>query len=268
MPAIILTRLRFQVTDLVQQVNQPVIFCRRLRSLFDTYADRTYRRGETSPTPPLMPNYRVPLQVIRQVEAELDPMIQRDSAAALALADELWTDAYFEPRLLAVYILSRTPLEPAEAVEKRMLSWAQPGEDRRVLNALLTQGTARLRQEHPEEWATQIQDWLASNQAPVQSMGIQAIYGVVATTEFQNLPLVFRLVSPLIQRASSDLWGDLLPLLEILAKRSPAETAFFLRQILAASTRPETSRLVRRCLAFFSGDIQAAIRTALLERRT
>jgi hypothetical protein len=71
------------------------------------------------------------------------------------------------------------------------------------------------------------------------------------------------LITPLCQASPTGLHADLVEVIKALIQRSPVETAYFLRQILAISSNPNTARVVRRLLPEFSPDLQASLRKAL-----
>ena len=266
MPAIQIARLRAQMVQLMDLYHQPPQFLHALHDLLDFYTDHTYRPGQAGKVQSLLPHYKVPLPVIRQIEIELAPGCLQDPQAGLDLADELWLDPYFEPRMLAIHLLSLAPVSPPEPVLQRISTWARPEEDRQVMQALITKGAGRLMREQPETWSSLVKSWLTSEQTSVQSMGLYALLAIVEDENYQNLPEVYHLVSPLMQGLPANLQGDLLSVLQALTRRSPAETAYFFRQILTLVRDPLIPRLVRRCLPNFSPETQAGLRAALKSR--
>jgi hypothetical protein len=266
MPAIQLARLKTQVAQLADQYQQPARFIRALHDLLDFYADRTYRPGTVGARVPLLPHYHVAAPVIRQVETELAPKCQSDPDGMLALADALWVDTHLEPRQLAAFILGQAPLDPPEAVTTRLLDWANPTQDHQALEALMARGAARVQRQQTAWWAGVLRGWLAGTPAE-QFIGVRGLLALAADPQFANLPIAFDLAGPFIQACPTSLHGALVEILAALARRSPAETAYFLRQALTIATRPEVARLVRRCLPLFDEPTQASLRAALLERR-
>ena len=89
----------------------------------------------------------------------------------------------------------------------------------------------------------------------------------VKRPNFQNLPAVFRLVSPFIRDPHSAYLRDLEELIGALAYISPQETGFFLRQTLSIIISPETPRLIKNCLAAFPEEIQAELKSAINQNR-
>ena len=266
MPAIQIARLRAQMVQLMALYPQPTQFLRALHDLLDFYTDHTYRPGQAGKIQPLLPHYKVPLPVIRQIEIELARLCAQDPQAGLDLADALWMDTYFEPRVLAVYLLSLAPVSPPEPVLQRLSTWARPEEDQQVLKVLITRGAARLMREQTDCWSNLVKIWLTNERPVVQSMGLHALLSIVEEENFQNLPVIFQLISPSMHRLPANLQSDLLAVLQALARRSPAETAYFLRQILTLVSDPLIPRLIRRCLPSFSPETQVGLRAALKSR--
>ena len=263
MPAIQLARLKIHVAGLVDLFDQPARFRRELHDVFNYYADRTYRPGQSGLLPPLLPNYHISIPVIRQIETDLLPLALANPSAALSLADELWGDTVLEPRMLAVYLFSQVPANPANPLVERLVRWARPEEDRQVLTVLLTQGTGRLQHEQPEVWAGLIKNWLAASDSIIQSFGLRATLSMITDPGFENLPDIFRLISPLMQTVPPKLQSDLAGVIEASARRWPVETAYFLRQILSISQGSGVQRITRRCLPLFNPDLQASLRGAM-----
>jgi hypothetical protein len=112
-----------------------------------------------------------------------------------------------------------------------------------------------------------VEAWFNSSKLDLQALGIRAVVPIVRDPEFENLPPVYRLLSPLMQYLQPKLQTDLQIVIEALAQRSPMETAYFLRQALNIASTPATARLVRRCLPAFAPAQQASLRSALQAAR-
>lgn len=263
MPAIQLSRLRMQTAQLSELFDQPDRYLRGLHDVLEFYADRTFRPGQTGKIPSLLPYYLVPAPVMRAVEDGLAPLCAAHPETALALADALWADTHLEPRQLAIFVLSQAPADPPDALLQRLEQWAMPGEDRQLLALLLSRAPVNLQRRHPALWAAHIRDWLTSDQADRVFIGLHAVLSIVNDPSYDNLPAVFRLLGSVIANMPRSLQRDLLEVLEALARRSPKETLYFLRQVLNVSHSAEVPRLLRRCLPFFEGETQNALRAAL-----
>jgi hypothetical protein len=267
MPAVHLPRLKEQIARLALYFSQPEDFLQRLHELFDLYADRAYRPGQAVRPRPLVQTYHAPPLVLRMLEQELGKQVNDDPDAALDVAGLLWQDAYLEPRLLAAALLGQVPVNPPEPVLERLLAWADPDVDPQILETLMLQGSNRLRREQPERWLALVEHWLESSSKDIQGVGLKSLLPLVQDRSFQNLPRIYRILHPLVQSAPGEFLGDLQKNIEVLARRSPAETAYFLRQMLSLSESSGTVRLVRRVLPAFAEEQQASLRKALLARQ-
>jgi hypothetical protein len=265
MPAIQLDRLKAQVSQIGEEFTQPAGYIRRLHALLDFYADRTRRPGGVHTRTPRLPHYNTPRPVIRELQRDLSSRAKSSGAGALALADQLWLDGGFEMRLLSAHLLTCGSYSTAE-VTSRLEKWIQPDEDSQVLSALLENGYTALARSEPQAWLSLVKAWLAVDRTPSQSLGLQALNRLAEDPAFENFPLVFSLIGPLVQAAPTPLLPDLSRLLEVLARRIPAETAYFLRQALAVSPSRNLPRLVRRCLPTFEPALQQPLREILASR--
>ena len=268
MTAIRTNRLRADMAQLMALQRQPAQFVYKLHQMLDFYNDYSYRPGQASQIQSLLPHYKIPLPVTRQIEYELTCLCNEDALSALLLADTLWQESYFEARLLAIHILSQVAVTPPEPVLERLSAWAQPDEDKQVLKILITHGAERLLREKPDQWSDLTHSWLINQDRAVQAMGLQALYATVEDDQFQNLPAIFRLISPHVQTIPNDLLNDLIPVLQALAKRSPGETAYFFHQVLTIATNDQIPHLIRRCLQYLSPETQESLRAALRPFKT
>ncbi len=139
MPAIQITRLRIQVARLLEHFDQPEKFGRSLADLLDYYSDRARRTGKLTALAPIQKQYRVHPAVLKQISDDITPYCRERPEQAAALAEYLWHDSHYEPRLLAAGILSMLPDEAWELITDKLTGWARPGQDRVLIDALLTE---------------------------------------------------------------------------------------------------------------------------------
>ncbi len=266
MPAVSIARVRAEVAGLGDLFERPAEFSTGLHLLLDFYADRVYRAGQAIPPAPLIPTYHTPPLVIQQLQLELRARCVQNPAAGLSLADILWSDTYMEVRRLGIFLLGQVPLEPVQPVLERIQAWARPQEPADLLKLLLAESTGRLRRELPGTWLEAIQTWVNDPAPGIQFLGIQALVALVEDRQFTNFPPVFRIISPFLFSSQALLLPGLHDILENLARRSPTETAFYLRQILGSPTPPATIRIVRRLMPIFDAGTQDGLRKMLLSR--
>jgi hypothetical protein len=263
MPAAELTRLRAQINGLIGLFDDPASFRSALRNLLEIYANRAYRPGEAIKPQPLLPSYRVPPLVTHVLEQELSKTCQEQPEQALKVVDALWHDPNLEPRLLATKLLGAIPASHAQEVIQVIKAWAQPNENFRILDALFKDGVSGLRRSAPDLLLGLVEEWMGSSRVELQSIGIRSLIPLIQEPGFENLPPIFRMLGPLLQTTPPEITADLQAVMEALSRRSPTETAYFLRQTLTLSTGPATARLVRRCLPFFNSAQQDSLRVAL-----
>jgi hypothetical protein len=263
MPAIQVSRLKSDVTRLMGFYEKPLEFLHELHELFDYYTDRTYRPGQVQNVQPLLPHYKVSKPVIHQIERELAHANAAKPEAAWNLAETLWKDSFLEPRLLAIYLVSLASIDPPDRVIERISSWARPDDNRQIIHDLIVHGAGRLLRQQPENWSIMANIWFTSENPAIQGIGLQALFAIAEDENFDNFPLVFRLISPLVQKVPVNFQTDLLAVLQVLVRRSPAETAYFFKQVLTLAADPRMPRLIRHCLPLFDPETQAGLRQAL-----
>ncbi len=265
MPAIQPARLRQQTSLLAEYFDQPAAFVRSLYYLLDFYADRAHRSGQVGEPPPLLAAFNVKPPVLRQVLQDLSPLVPDQPEQALGLCDALWEQPYLEFRLLAASLLGQVSVQPADLVLTRVEAWVKTSQEERLIRALLTHGLAGLRREDPDRMIQLIEGWLDSPDVYYQQLGLRALAPVAADLEFENLPVLFRLIATLVREAPQPLRPDLLNLLAALAHRTPRETAYYLRQSLDATHSSATAWLIRQSLREFPADIQEGLRAVARE---
>jgi len=263
MPAIQPARLKQQVASLVSQYDHPAVFVRELHSLLDLYSDHTQRHGQAGIPSPLMASYNTPPQVMRQVWHELNKTTRPHPNAALHLCDALWAEPNLDLQLLAARLLGQLPLEPPDPLVDRVQAWVHSNPDRRLLDGLLEFGLIRFQRDAPERLLELISTWLSSPDVSAQHAGLRALLPLSSDPSSPHLPGIFRLVTPFTRIALSRLRPDIIAVLAALARCSPSETAYLLRQNLTTPDNPDTPWLIRQVLDEFPAETQAALRAAM-----
>jgi hypothetical protein len=264
-PAIQPARLRHQAALLAEQFSDPPAYIRSLHYVLDFYSDRARRPGKTGKPGPLLTAYNVRPPVLRMLLQELIPQAEQDVAGGLALCDALWAEPYLECRLLAGMLLGQIPLQPPEAITDRLQGWITTNLEFFLIEALLSNGVERLHRQQPQVLIHMIEGWLHSTKTFHQQLGLRALLPLIRDPAFENLPVFFRLIQQLCQAAPAALRPDLLDVLAALARRSPQETAYFLRQTLIFPDSPDTPWLIRQSLSQFPPEMQSSLRQAMRE---
>ena len=201
MPAIQLSRLRQRCAELADHFDRPEVLVDSLKSLLSDYADRTHRTGQTGEPPPLLLTYNVPKPVLRQIQLEIKPHIAANRLAAFQLCDLLWSEPYYEMRLLAASFLGQIEPNPPEPILDRVTLWGKSTPDEQFRRVIFEQGLNRVRLEIPERLILQIDSWLSDPDPLVQKMGLMALNPLITTSGYENIPIFFRQISPFVRES-------------------------------------------------------------------
>ncbi len=260
MPAIDLARLKLQAARLADHFSDPPAFLRALEEILDFYTNRTLHPKQAAQRLSL-PAYRTPRPVLRQIQAEIAPLAEARPADALALTYALWDAGSLESRLLAAHLLGSIPPASAMPAFARLPDWLRLSADREIRHALLTDSLRRVRTENPDVFLTLLEDWLRSPLSGIQVWGLQALLPLLAEN-FENLPAIFRILRPALESAGPATQIELQECLSALARLSPIETTYFLKEILA-NAPPMTVRTLRRILPGLPAELQSKLRDLL-----
>ena len=265
MPAIDLARLKKQTARLADLFDQPSDFLREHREILDHYVNRTLRSQGVAPSS-VLPTYRTPTVVLRQIETELGPVAEKQPIQALELADALWDEGWLETRLLAAFLLGRIPPQE-ERLLARLTAWTQAVRDPNVRAALLTTSLTRLRKETPGLFLVLVKEWLHPARQRMWSNGIQALVPLISAPDFDNLPPIFEITEPILKASPTALQSDMQELLVALYKASPDETIFFIQQILKDTKSPLPVVALRRMSPDLPQELQANLREILRRKK-
>ncbi len=263
MPAIQPARLKKQAVDLAAQFDNPPAFVRGLHALLDHYTDHTHRSGQAGEPIPLTSAYKTSPPVMRQVWLELTRQTSLHPESILPLCDALWTEPNYDLQLLAARLLGQVTTNPPEPVLDRVRYWVRMGLDKRLLDGLLIYGLEQMRKHKPALVFTMISDWLHSSSVALQQAGLHALLTLSNYSGLENLPDVLKLFTPYLRIAPSPLKPDIVDVLSVLARTSPSEIAYLLRQNLNAPDNPDTAWLIRQVLDEFPEETRTVLRAAM-----
>ena len=266
MPAVELTRIKKQAEELAGCFLQPADFRRLLLDRLEFYADRVTRQGNMVKPAPLIPRYGVPPLFLQTVEQALLKPSDADPSAALALAEELWKEPSLEPRLLSASLIGMAARREPRAASEYLIRYCVPSENTLVQEALLQRSGVQLREANLQVWFDLVERWVNSETLSQQLIGFRALQGVIEDRNFENLPVVFRLLTTPVELINRSTLHDLQILTSGLARRTPVETVYFLRQCFNRTDNPMLSRLIRKCLPEFPPEMQASLRNVIQER--
>jgi hypothetical protein len=263
MPAVQLTQLQSQINQLSWLYTRPPEYIAGLRVLFEQYANLVFKKGQITRKLRHYPTYNIPPVLLNQLELSLIGNHKRYPQASLPLVDALWQEKYYEPKYLASALLGR--IDPGEAapVLERVIKWCQPDLHPVVSDAILDRATLTLRYQYAPVWISQLETWLNPLNQSLHTVGLRAMLPLIKDRQFDNLPPVFRLLSPFIENPRADHQPLLADLLIALFHRTPIETTYLLRQMSQRGLSPTAQRLIRRVLPVFPPSEQEQLRLLL-----
>jgi hypothetical protein len=267
MPAIQPALLKKQIEDLLQYYDSPPAFVTHLKELFDFYADRTLRPGGQHFQLPLIRFFNIPRQVSRQIDLALQTCLSSQPEQGILLADLLWQEPWLECRLLAFQILGWLLPGPSRDVGDRLRTWCRKCGYDPVMDSSLARGTVQIWKRSPSLLLDYLESWLESSDQAHKRWGLRVIEALVSDPAFDNLPVVFRLLTPFVQSMGTVPDADLLAAVQALAQRSSQETAFFLQRNLTNTGNPGIFVLIRLSLDRFAPLSQQDLRAFLRQMR-
>jgi hypothetical protein len=270
MAAIDLTRLNKQIEALKEVFSQPAEFRKLFHEILQFYHRYAHRQHKDAVPVSFMRVYDLPDQILPQLANGLSLKARQDANETLAVVDELWEDEHFEARDLAAHLLGQVPLAAKEVVFARIQQWSSGPLDRAVVNSVFSKGSQRLRAEDTEGWIEFVGNLLASPIERTQNHGLYALSLLVEQSHSDQLPRFFRWIRPFLQSDQSLIQANLSQVIASMARRSPTETAYVLKEVLSDTDGAGVEGRVRAYLPFFdeqvSQGLQASIR--LHQKRT
>lgn len=264
MPAVEIERLSRQVKLVAEKFGTPYDLLPALRDLFETYADRTFRAPSVLHGAVTLPEYHLPPLLMPMLEKELGKICQANPFTSLEVIDLLWKEPYREPRLLASSLLGKIPISHASQVIDRLQLWAVSISDPGLAETIIKKGSQTLRSQAVDQWLEIIQAWLNSDNPVKNRLGLNSLTALIQDHAFADLPRAIALFIPFLRQIHPDNMPPLQKGIESLARRTPNETVYILKQEIATSPNPSLLRLLRRCLPAFPEEEQQSLRAALL----
>jgi hypothetical protein len=260
MPAIQPERLKVEVAELGKSFAQPARFLNRLRELLERYADRTRRSGQSGAPAPLVPTFNTPAPVMRRISREMLTRVQQQPDLGLEVASQLWPEETLEIRQLAARLLAMScPYAGPEALET-LDRWAVPELDKDLLDILFQEAAAPVYLHMPDGYLELTSRYLDAAGSAQRAVGLLALRPLADDPDFENLPVIFNQVGPVIAEVTPSLRPALLELLQSLAARAPEETAFFLRQIQLSQDSREPAWFLRQLKPYFPPALRRSLR--------
>jgi len=263
MPSVVqLNRLRSQLNAVANHFGQGDEFFNALKALLDYYGDHKLAVNQRLKEPSNMLRLHVPPSVLLEVNSRLQILAKGNPNSAIDTADQLWASNIYEIKSGAIAILSSLSSIFQDQVISRISVWISPQLDSQLLHEIQQGFEANPDILLNKEWIKTLSNWLAVEDDELKRMGLRALKHTIQLN-FENLPQIFSLLTPIIQQPSLPIQKELLEVIKSLIQRSEAETASFL--IMAGTLYPQNNILafIRKCLPFFDSYFETEIRSAL-----
>ena len=261
--AIDLTRLNKQIEGLKEVFSQPVEFRQRLHATLQFYHRYAHRQHKDAVPVSFMRVYNLPDQVLPHIANGLSLKARQDEVETLAVVDELWLDEHYEARDLAAHLLGQVPFTASGEVYERIRQWSSMPLDRAVVSAIFSKGSQRLRSEDPKGWSAFVGSLLASPLERLQNHGLYALSLLVEQSDSNQFPQFFRWIRPFIQNDQTLIQPNLSSAIAALARRSPAETAYILKEVLSDTEGTGIEQRVRSYLPFFEEEVSQGLQASI-----
>ncbi len=259
MTAINPARLKVQITELGELIDQPAPFIAQLHELLSFYSARV-RQTSLAKTSLSLQTYQVPEPVIQALVNEIAERLAENLQAGYALADALWKENWMEFRQLAIHVLGLLPDTEPDRILHRVQVWLDDCISETIRRSIMIEGMAGLAKQKPKECLNFIQELINSESKENLQAAIFGLELFAIDPSYTNLPHVFNDLSKILLVEDIGLAKELSALIRILASRSEQETTYFLIKQLHPDNEPRTLRIIRQVLNDLSQDNQDLLR--------
>lgn len=267
MPAINISRLENQISNLAGLISDPAAFRQELHAVLGFYHRYAHRPAKDAVPKSFMRIYDLPDQVIKQIELGLRKTAQSHPNQVFELISELWQDDHFEARDMAAFLLGQVPIEFADRVKQQILDWLSQSLDRAVIEAIFTKSTQTIRRQTPADWRDFIRKLLEGPNPRLQNYALHALALSSDILELSAIPAVFNQIRPFLQSNDPRFDDNLRKIIAVLAEISPNETVYFLKELLSDTEGTHIESQVRTYLNAFPEEIRASLVEALKNHR-
>jgi hypothetical protein len=263
MPAIHIDRLVQQLNSIFEPASPGPIFRENFKSLLEVHANLAYRAGQDIQRKSSISKYHLAPIVTHYIQNQFSALAKNKPELALEYADQLWTQNFYEMKYFAAIILGSLSKAMEPEILNRFIEWGSKTTEKEFHQVLFHFGSQNIRQSSTNKWLETIQIWVDSSEIVNAITAIYALQTLVSDTTFQNLPKVFKMITPLFSIKNRKITATLTSLIEDLADINPVETAHYLSNLLLSSSNATPRQIVRKNLKFFPPSDQKKLRFAL-----
>lgn len=264
MQSVKLSRLKSQLNALAVHFSEPELFQGAATSLFEMYENKRISTNQWSGRTQLS-FYGIPESVMAELETKFAALSREFPQEAIANADFLWTAPYYEPKKIAIVILSKLDAAYVNEFIKRIQSWISPALEDILVTDLISSINDKTEISHSKEWLLMVKTLLDSHEPKSVELGLISLKATLSQP-FQNLPGIFSLVTPILQNPNRASQKELVDVIKALINQSEAETASFLLMIAEIYPGDNTLKTMRKFIPLFDKYYQNELRSTLSKK--
>jgi hypothetical protein len=255
MPAVELTVLNSRLQSLQLYRSDPQVYLHKLEDLLNMYSSEKTKLGENTPIQTLLPRLNVPDLVLEKIVETFPTLAQDFTENAVTILDALWIREKLEFKLLALNLLLCLPTSKTDEISKRLPQWITSTDEEILHSVILTQ-IPFSRKETSPSMQLFIEKRINTDDPELRRLAFRILSKVIEQKYFSDLPWVFNLITPFIEKASIKTYGQLNPLMTALIKKSEIETAAFLCEMYIQTSSEKEKKYIRKITPLFTAENQ------------
>lgn len=259
MPSVQLERLRPQINAIIAQYEHSDMFTRSLMSFLKSYRGNIDSSSYKVNAYTTIPRLHVPQVVLNQLEISLKYLAHTNPSQTKPIIEKLWDQKYFEPKKMALILLSNLNAQEYDFYFEKINLWVDSDIEEPIINVIFENAKRNKEFFTSKQWFNIVEKWLSSKENRLQKIGLTAIRAIIDSNLYPNLPVIFRLVEPLLSKPHVSINKNLITLVNSLIEASQPETAAFLIHLSVMYPKPEVYALIRKCISFFNQENAAEI---------
>jgi len=188
MSIIQIPRLRSQITAITAHFGDSTTFVSALRSLLIYYSRNKHFPMLLESSAEELPQYDIAEVVMVELESAFIRLANNHPQEAIEIADILWREPVFEPKKLAVFLISHLGDRYGESYLQYAEKWINENLDERLLNEILDASEQIPFIVTSRKWLDLIYHWLNSSSRKMVRNGLKALGQLISRKDFQTCP--------------------------------------------------------------------------------
>jgi len=255
MPAVDLTVLNNRLQSLSLYRNNPETYVSKLEDLLSMYSSKKIQLGENIPLQTLLPRLNIPNLVLEKVIETFPALTHELPEKAIPILDALWNKEELEFKILAINLLLNLPSEKTDVINQKLPRWIT-STDEEILHSIILDQFPFSHRATAKNLRLLIETIINSEERDLHTLAFRTLAKIVEQKHFSDLPWVFDLITPFIEKASVNNYGELNSIMNALIKKSEIETTAFLCDLYTHSTSLKAKKYIRKIIPLFKPENQ------------